>query len=356
MDKKKILFIGVGAAGNKIVNEFLKIDSRYRGLFVNTTSKDLEKLEKANLDSNVFLIPNADGTGKNRDKAKDYVKDDLYSLMDVLNTYKQQNTVYVVFSMGGGTGSGISPLIPAIFAQRFPDKTINMIGVKPSLRSSKKVLNNSLECWNDLMKMKKLVNSFMFVDNDKNNNEEEINKAAVKEFDDLLNVSVASSVNVIDSADLNTILSAKGSTHFYQLDDEYADDIETALNKAVKKSMFIEPESRKRIRCEYLGVSLHSSKFKVEDVEDNFRVREDSFYGNNDKYNFVIMSGCSMPFEMVELIEEELKERKTKNQDKEEDEKDLMIKLEDKPKEEKKTANISDPSDLNDIMNLIKDI
>ena len=356
MDKKKILFIGIGAAGNKIVNEFLKIDSRYRGLFVNTTAKDLEKLEKSNLDSNVFLIPNADGTGKDRDKAKNYVKDDLYSLMDVLGNYKQQNKIFVVFSMGGGTGSGISPLIPAIFSKRFSEKTINIIGVSPALKSSKKVLTNALECWNDLIKMKSLINSFMFIDNDKNLSENEINKQAVKEFDDMLNISVASSSNVIDSADLSTLLSAKGATHFYQLNDDYCDDIKTALNKAIKKSVFIEPESKKRIRCEYLGISLKSKKFDSEDIEDNFRVKEDTFYGNNDKCNMLVMSGCSMPLDMVEMIEEELKERKSKQKDNDEVEEDLIIKLEEKPKEIKKVDNYQDETNLNDIMDLIKDL
>ncbi|MBO3442925.1 cell division protein FtsZ, partial [Clostridium haemolyticum] len=109
MEKKDILFVGIGEAGGKLLNEILKKDKRYVGLYINSNYDDFADLETAN--DNMYIITAGQGTGKNRQKSKALLKSNINSIMDEILKYRTSEVVHFLFSLGGGTGGGSTPTI-----------------------------------------------------------------------------------------------------------------------------------------------------------------------------------------------------------------------------------------------------
>ena len=335
MDKNKILFIGCGQAGNNALNEILKLDTKYNGLFVNTSMTDIMPLIKnetnptnqAVLGQNVFVIPNADGSGKNRTKAKQYAKQYVSSILAELEKYPLQENIYVVFSMGGGTGSGLAPTLSSMIRMRFPKKSVHLIAIKPKLKENKRVIENAIECWNDLTKAyvneKMSFHTISFLDNDKRDNELEVNKEWAKSLNSALSLSAPHVRGTIDTADSTTLMTeAKGYQVIYNLDEQLKDTVKNAITYAMNDSVYFEPISNK---CVYLGISTKPETFDHYAISDAFDVRESTFEGYNDKENILVISGATLPKLMAEMLKESLDEKNKQTNSIFDEEEDLSI-------------------------------
>lgn len=313
MDKKKVLFMGVGQGGNRSIDEVLKLDKRYTGLFVNTSVKDISLTDNANLDTNVYLIPNADGTGKDRLKAKKYGASHYVSIVDMVKSYYLQTVVYITFTTGGGTGSGLAPMIAKTLRNVFPELTINLVAFKSSKNESKQVLQNTKECLEEIIKIKSFVNNIYIVDNDSRDTVEEVNKEWAKSIDDFLSLSSGSGNNIVDNSDLFNLIHDQGVSHILELDPAFTESVELALKQSIKDSIYIKPVN---FDCHYLAISTENEDFDKKRLMDNFFVEIDHFFGGNDYGNFVAFSGGEFPSYLLDSIDEELLYRESKTNEK----------------------------------------
>jgi hypothetical protein len=290
LSKDDLLLIGIGEAGNRILSEILKKDKRYIGLFINTSYKDVLQVDNA---KNVYLIPSSDGTGRNRHLAQMYVKDYVNSIIDQIDKFPLQRNITVLFSMGGGSGSGIAPLLIKLLNKVRPNKVINIVAILPSIEESNKVKENAIECWNEIVEISNIRTSFI-LDNNKRENKYQINKEFANLFDSMMDISklTESNLGVIDTADAEVLITAKGSTGIYQL-DENESDTKVALAKAYKRSIFVDFS---KDECNYLGISLlPDSDINRNDLVKHFKPKKDRFIeGFNEKCNLVIVSGCNI--------------------------------------------------------------
>ena len=108
MTGAKISIIGVGGGGGNAINHMIerKIE-KVRYIAINTDHQDLEK--KSNADIKIALSHL--GAGGNPVVAKDLaekVKDDIKSQI------KGQDMIFITAGMGGGTGTGASPVVAEI--------------------------------------------------------------------------------------------------------------------------------------------------------------------------------------------------------------------------------------------------
>lgn len=305
MDKKRILFVGIGACGAKIVDEIRERDPRYATLYINTSIKDVEPRKYAKLDSNVYCIPSADGTGKDRGKAQNYAKDYYVSIIDTIKRYKTHNVIYLVTSCGGGSGSGLTPMIAKMLKKTCPDKSINLVAVKSSSHDTKRAIENNIEFWNDMLKVDKDVDSKIYLDNEKDT-EDEINKRFAKDIDDAISLSSGNTSNVIDESDLTNVMTAKGGLSILRLDPNNSSNAEFAIQKAMKDGIYVEPVEED---CKFLCVSLRNESFNAKEIQEQFYVEEDTFMNTNTRDNLVIVSGINLPKLMIEMLNEELKDR-----------------------------------------------
>lgn len=300
MNKSNVLLIGVGQAGNNIVDEIYSTNDRFATLYINTAINDITNLKHVQLDRNLYLIPNASGAGKDRNTAKDYIKEKATSLLDLVNQYPLQKVVYIFFSMGGGSGSGMSPAIIKMIKKYCSDKIINIVAILPDLYESNRIMQNAVDCWNDIIKISDYANSIFLVDNSKRETHSQINKQIAKDLVDSM------SLKGVDDSDLTLIHTAKGSSAIYRLNDKIY-NVKDALDKAIQESIYIMPNT---IYCNRLGVGLSKDNinFTKEKLLSLYTATDISIVGESED-NLLIVGGCNISKEGIEYISLAIQQR-----------------------------------------------
>ena len=123
----KTCFVGVGGGGCNIIQDISKIDNRHKFIHVNS---DLQALQLKTSRHKLLLGFDAKaglGCGGKEQCGKDLVNDDVKSQLLALT--KDEKTVYVVSSLGGGVGSGATPEIVEYL--KTLDKEIVVFAIMP---------------------------------------------------------------------------------------------------------------------------------------------------------------------------------------------------------------------------------
>ncbi len=315
MDKNKIVCIGAGGAGGKLLDTLMNIDARYTPVFFNTNLSEMEVLENYDAKTNALYVAGASGSGRDSKLAKELIKKDQARLTNYFQSKFSESsgveTFYIMASGDGGSGSGSVSILTQVIKKRVnPRATVNLLIAAPKLSEKELSLKNFKRLWVDIKNLvdNKLVNSIQFIDNNKMYDEEEFNYEVMKEFDSGLSINSIE----IDHQDSARVNNAKGYKVTLDINSKYK-PLKLAIDKAIESSNFILPDT---LECEYLLASFAEDGFDKDKVEDMFTV-----YGmaktdyNDDEYekNIVVLGGCQMPNSYMELIiaaEEELKAEK----------------------------------------------
>lgn len=335
MNRNEMLLIGVGQAGGNIVSEILKKDDRYIGLFINTSQKDLLNVDNA---KNIYLIPNADGTGRNRNVAKGYGKEYYSSIIDQIDKFPLQKTLYIFFSLGGGTGSGLSPtLVKMISMLSTSEKQIHVVGIAPSLAESKRAKQNAKDCWNEISMLPNVCTHHI-LDNNKRDNKKDINIDFAEKFEAMIRITEPNleGEETIDNGDMGVLTSSKGASAIYFLPEEA--DTKVAIAKGIKNSIYADFS---KDECKYLAISLKiGSNLDRNTIVNYFEPSEDQFvYGSNDICNMVVVTGASLSLQkgLIELFDLSISEQT--NTRKEDSPEDLIVGEINKPKIKKENKD-----------------
>lgn len=332
MNKSNILGIGIGQAGNILLNEFLERDKRYLGLYLNSAYEDMSDLSNFDYNKNAFIFSGESGSGRDRDKAKGFVKSHLKSLADIFMRYPLVQVITVFFSLDGGTGSGTAPMILQTLRTVCKNKKINVIGVLPDLNNSDDVsLTNTINCWNELMEISHLLDDIKFVDNSKGLSYEEINKKAIDDLDMAYSIKGKHTIGNIDETDSLKVNTEKGYGLVLRLNDGEK-TIDDAIDNAIKNTVFALPDS---YECNYLGISVREGQYDINKLKDEFEVYKTTYKTYNSKFNAIVMGGCDIPSESIELIKmrlEEIRERNSRRTPK----RKMIVDIDSKPTLKKK--------------------
>lgn len=335
MNRNELLMVGLGGGGSRLVDEILNQDSMFQGFFVNTSITDLQVLENANaITKNYLCISTQNGVGRNRNIGKEFASVSGSAIIDTIEKYQQQ-TIYLVASLGGGSGSAIlSVLLKGINALRsegyFNNKIINIIGILPDLKSPDVILSNTLETWNEIID-NPCINSMIFIDNNvysdimksSNEKEEAVNQKFAQLFDSVFYIPEKNGIN-FDNGNLRNILTDKGCLYIYELESSENLSIEVAMMRAEQSSVLAKmykstenttllSDGTKAIKCNYLGISFENKNFNKNYILNNYRYKKESYIGENEDGNLLLISGCYPPVEIVKQINLELDDRKKKN-------------------------------------------
>lgn len=344
MNKRKVLLIGCGKAGNRIINEILEGDKsgQLTGLFVNTSYKDMAELSKRT-EENTFLFTSADGSGRDRTIAQQYVKDQIKSLVSAITDYPLHDNVYLVTSADGGSGSGITPMICQLLRSAFDKKNlnrkINLIAIMPNQKIDDRLaFENAIGFWNDIVKIRKdksgnefsikdkCLDSIKIIDNTKGKNYADINSKIVKTIINSFNMNGVHDEGDIDDKDALKFNTEKGFSIILDIPSGY-DSASEAIDKAIKECIYGLPNS---YNCEYLGISLNENDYLIDDVRNCFSTVNKTTYKTYNKlgHNTVVLGGCSEPNELITNIAQKLEEIKNGITHNKNDNKDLTIDFE----------------------------
>lgn len=144
----KIGFLGIGAAGANICEVAEGLN--FHTAIMNTSPEDLDAIK---LVKNKLLLGIQGGAGKDRRIAKQEVRSfhrDILNFVENKFYEKDIDLIYVVFSSGGGTGSGIAPMTIDMLKKLLPNKNFGAMVILPDLNESVVAQANSQECLKEL--------------------------------------------------------------------------------------------------------------------------------------------------------------------------------------------------------------
>lgn len=335
MNRSDILITSLGGGGNKLADTMMNKDTRYQGLFINTSITDLQSLD--NCDANIknyICISTQNGVGRDREVGKSYAENYAMTIIERIMNYVQQDVVYFVSSLGGGSGSAILSVLleklEVLKEEGSFDKIINLICIIPDLKSSDVILQNSLNTWSEVLKKYRCINSMIFIDNnvkidgitDVEEKEMAINERFANLFDSIFDIP-DNNGRRFDTGNLGNILKDRGCLYMYELPSGCNDMTEafrygeknSVLAKVFKndKNTFVDENGKSMLKCGYVGVSLADENYDKSTIEDNYMFRNEFYSGNNDEKNLVLVSGCLPPSDTMQVIKLELDERTKDN-------------------------------------------
>lgn len=324
MNKNRVLGIGIGQAGNNLLNAFLNKNKMYTGLFINSAYEDMSELNNFNYEKNAYVFPGESGSGRDREKAKSFVKSHIKSLADIFTKYPLHDTVIIFFSTDGGTGSGTSPMIIQTLRHTCPNKKINIVATLPNADTSDNIsLENSLKCCEELAKIEDLVDDIKFVDNSKGISYEEINERVTNDLECAFSINGKHEEGNIDNADSKRVNTEKGYGMILRLRDNEP-SLKMAIDNAYNNTIFAIPDVAEE--CTYLGISVKQSQYKINELKNQFTVSDAVYATYNNKFNVLVLGGCSAPNQTIEYIKLKLQENK-ENKLKRPSKKGLMVEI-----------------------------
>ncbi|ASW43311.1 cell division protein FtsZ [Clostridium isatidis] len=306
MDKGKMLLVSLGQGAGNIVDGLISKNPRYNGLFINSSLFDIKPLKNADMSKNVYLYPGTDGSGRDRNKSKEMILDNVNAIGTLLSKYLLTEVIVVFTTMAGGTGSGAIKTFIQIAKKVLPKAKINVVAILPSLKEDELSFKNTLECWNDINSIMDLINDVKFVDNNKRNTYREINNEVIESLDLAYNITGIHSEGSIDNRDSLRINTAEGSGLVLKLYDGLM-DAKTAVDLAIKNSVFVQPDT---YDCDYLGINLKIDGYDPYEVSKLFEVYRSTYITYNNKNNIVVLGGCETPTEAIKLIKMALDDKK----------------------------------------------
>ncbi|HAB60890.1 MAG TPA: hypothetical protein DCE48_09330 [Lachnospiraceae bacterium] len=297
---KKIGFIAVGQAGGNIGKLFE--EKGYSVLYLNTSEEDLNTLDGVKYKHH---IDGGEGCNKNRNKAKQLIIDDFDNIAQEIDTKIDKDMIFVIFSSGGGTGSGAAPMLIDLLVD---DHTVGAITVIPAANESLRSQMNSYESLKELLSINGSSSCFI-IDND-NGDKLELNEKFVNSFDKFVTIPNRdkSLKGIIDRAEIIETLKAHGMAYVLESDS----DCSTFINN-IKSNVFAPLEGDQVVK--YIAASI-TGDTKIEDIQKAIGTPLDTFVTYNDKSTVCCISGLSYPqqrFDSVYKIVEKSRDTVVKN-------------------------------------------
>lgn len=320
-----ILLIGTGGCGNKLLNTAIDIinprvdlQNNYDYRFINSNDNEIKSLSNYKPKENGLTI-NGDGTGGSQAKAKKSLAADKTKIINHFKSYiYKYQSVVIMSSSDGGFGSGSLPILTQAIRMIDSDIRINLLITQPKLSSRLIRLENALNSYMDILKLMeisnrdgvKMINSVMFIDNNSMEDEEEFNKKTMELYIDSLELG-GGALDTNDSLAINT---ADGYKAILPLSSDYK-TLQKAIDEAIKTSPFVLPPNI--YNCTHLGAIIKKDDFTKEEISDAFqaKIADKIEYGNK---NYIIVSGCKMPNDHMNMLQEAFNELQQETEKEEE--------------------------------------
>ena len=319
----KICTLGFGNCGDQIADLAMEM-YQIPGIAINSSAKDLASIKHVMK----ILVGDEKGAGKNRDEAKSFVKMHVMTLLQqekFISHIEDNDLIFIIASIGGGTGSGMAPIMCDILSRKFPEKKFILLEVYPPLGESLAAQQNSLDYLKEVRSNLPNV-SYMAYDNNKFSNlsTPEMMKKINTEIVEALVVFrgdyfYPTPFNSIDEKDLLGIIGTPGRVAVYMLDNIKEKDldnktIEDAMLEVIKNvSGNVELDRDKIVKKIGVITNLNNNLNKMLDSNYNkiqeligtpVEVFEHIYVAQNDETNrmVLILSGLSVPDDRLTKI------------------------------------------------------
>lgn len=209
-----ISFLSLGQGGGNIAD--LAAKKGFYSAAINFSERDLESLEYV---ERKLKLVGSEGIGKIRNDAIQLMNNNW----DLATNFVKENfshssieIIFVPFSTGGGSGSGIAPVLLSLLKETMPDKVFVAMPIIPDQKESYINQKNCLETFEDLSELDICI---LPIDNNKsnmrtmgkNNLYKSVNEAVVNLINHIVSFTqTKSNLGVIDKKDIRSIFCTSG--------------------------------------------------------------------------------------------------------------------------------------------------
>lgn len=309
-ERLKITVIGCGACGNSIAAKMEKYIKELDGnksntsfVGINTSTEDLSSVEL----SHKIHINNSKGAACNRENSIQDLAESIDTILDELKSYIiKDSIVFIATSLGGGTGSAVSPMLSEILLDE--GYKVGMIVVLPADTESLKIKDNARQAFYEIEELKPRMGSIFILDNNATD-KMRINSTFASLFASVLCINNKSQDGNMDLAEVEACLTTPSFSIITKASKENGttSNILDVLNR--DSNIFAKREDK---TVSVMGiseaVSAKDSKIDMAELRKEIGIAPTEFHGylSESEENVLILSGLVMPYSRVDAMTESI--------------------------------------------------
>lgn len=307
-DRLKITVIGCGACGNGICAEIQKGVFALEGnkanvsfIGINTSTEDLATVD---LDHKIHLN-NSKGAACNRENGVQDLAESIETILPELQSYiVEDSIVFIATSLGGGTGSAITPHLASIllgFGFR-----VGIIAVLPSDNESLKIKDNSRQTFNEIEGLKPQLGSIFILDNN-SADKQQINRTFASLFTSVMCINNKSQDGNMDLAEIEACLTTPSFSIITKVSRKNGNTAKIVEILNDNNNIFAKRDDKV---VSVIGiseaVSAKESNIDMTGLRKEIGIAPTEFHGylSASEENVIILSGLTMPYGRVDAMAE----------------------------------------------------
>lgn len=289
-------FVAIGQAGGNIGQLLEK--KGYPVMYLNTSTEDLDTIKDGKYKHH---IKDGEGCNKDRNKAKQLIVADYNAIAAQINDTLKTEFIFVIFSAGGGTGSGAGPMLVDMLAA--DGHSVGVITIVPSTQESIKTQINAYECFKELVAIEDSACCFI-LDNEKGRDRLAINTIFVNALNAFLQIpdKYHSKKGNIDNAEIIESLKAHGMAYVCQYQDT-----DSAKLVAFDRNIYAPMQSDKVVK--YITCAAHES-LDIKDITTVTGEPWDTFRAYTPKESVMLLSGLSYPLDRLDKLQTQVNDNR----------------------------------------------
>lgn len=307
-DRLKITVIGCGACGNGITAEIQKDVHALEGdkanvsfVGINTSTEDLATV---NLDHKIHLN-NSKGAACNRENGVQDLAESIETILPELQSYiVEDSIVFIATSLGGGTGSAITPHLASILLEL--GYRVGIIAVLPSDNESLKIKDNARQTFNEIEELKPQLGSIFILDNN-STDKQQINRTFASLFTSILCINNKSQDGNMDLAEIEACLTTPSFSIITKVNRKNGNTANIVEILNGNNNIFTKRDDKV---VSVIGiseaVSAKDSNIDMAELRKEIGTAPTEFHGylSESEENVIILSGLTMPYKRVDAMAE----------------------------------------------------
>ena len=307
-DRLKITVIGCGACGNGICAEIQKNIFALEGnksnvsfIGINTSTEDLATVD---LDHKIHLN-NSKGAACNRENGVQDLAESIEIILPELQSYIiEDSIVFIATSLGGGTGSAITPHLASILLGL--GFRVGIIAVLPSDNESLKIKDNSRQTFNEIEGLKPQLGSIFILDNN-SADKQQINHTFASLFTSVMCINNKSQDGNMDLAEIEACLTTPSFSIITKVSRKNGNTAKIVEILNDNNNIFAKRDDKV---VSVIGiseaVSAKDSNIDMTGLRKEIGIAPTEFHGylSASEENVIILSGLTMPYGRVDAMAE----------------------------------------------------
>ena len=287
--KNSIGFLGIGQAGSNIALGFERLG--YNTVYLNTSKEDLESLKYV---KHKIHIRGGEGASKNRKAVLQLAAESIDDILSNITSILTQEYIMIIFSTGGGTGSGLGPAIASYLSSI--NRKVMIAAVLPDNNESPKTCENAYNTCVDISNLQNIGSVFL-LDNANVENKFLINDLFVKDIDGMLNLNNCSMLGNIDKSEIKTMLTTPGLSLITR--QSKAKSTAPFIINGLINNIYVKVENKSPI---VVGISTTNRSLNFDDIYCEIGYPYDDFRGVSSVNTLCVACGYQWPMQRLDEL------------------------------------------------------